>query len=69
MNLDQLKKLEAKYKSFLATFPYVISTKVEMNDQKKWAIWICYKSGLTIRQKKEIATEMGDIPLKFFEEK
>lgn len=69
MNFDQLKKLEAKYKNFLSKFKFVTSTKVQTNEEKKWVIWICYKKGLSIQQKKEIATEMGDIPLKFYEEK
>jgi hypothetical protein len=67
-NYDQFKKLEVKYKDFLSKFRHVLSTKVEKNDNGQWAIWICYRKGITIQQKKEIATEMGDIPLKFTEE-
>lgn len=67
MNYDKLIKLEKQYKSWLSKKPYFIGTKVEITSEKTWAIWINYKKGMTIATKKEIATELGDIPLKFNE--
>jgi hypothetical protein len=64
---EKLTKLERQYKDWLAKKPFFVNTKVEMSEGKNWAIWINYKKGMTIATKKEIATELGDIPLKFNE--
>lgn len=65
MTYDKLVKLERQYKDWLAKKPFFVSTKVDAPDNKNWAICINYKKGMTIATKKEIATEMGDIPLRF----
>jgi len=63
---DKLKRLERNYSEFLKRQPFFESSKVEMNEHGKWAVWICYRKGMTNATKKEIATELGDIQLKFF---
>ena len=65
MTYEKLIKLERQYKDWLAKKPFFVSTKVDTTDNKNWTICINYKKGMTIATKKEIATEMGDIPLKF----
>lgn len=69
MTYEKLIRLEKQYKDWLAKKPYFISTKVDKTDGKNLAIWINYRKGMTIATKKEIATELGDIPLKFNEVK
>lgn len=66
MLYDKLKRLEKNYSEFLKAQPYFDSSKVEMNESGKWALWICYRKGMSCTTKKEIATELGDIQLKFF---
>ena len=66
MNFDKLKRIEKNYSTFLKRQPFFDSSKVEMNEEGKWAIWICYRKGMTIATKKEIASELGDVQLKFF---
>lgn len=66
MHYDKLKRLEKNYSDFLKRQPFFESSKVELNEQGKWAIWICYKNGMSTATKKAIATELGDIQLKFF---
>ena len=65
MTYDKLKKLEKQYKDWLSKKPFFVDSKVDTTDGKNWAIWINYKKGMTITTKKEIASELGDIPLKF----
>lgn len=67
MIYEKLVKLEKQYKDWLSKKPYFVNTRVEMVDGKNWAIWINYRKGMTIATKKEIATELGDLPLKFNE--
>jgi hypothetical protein len=66
MNFDKLKRLEKNYSEFLKRQPFFENSKVEINEHGKWALWICYRKGMTTATKKEIATELGDIQLKFF---
>jgi len=66
MNYDKLKRLEKNYSDFLKRQPFFESSKVEQNEHGKWALWICYRNGMSHATKKEIATELGDIQLKFF---
>lgn len=66
MNFDKLKRLEKNYSEFLKKQPFFESSKVEMNEHGKWALWICYHQGMSHATKKEIATELGDVQLKFF---
>jgi hypothetical protein len=66
MHYDKLKRLEKNYSDFLKKQPYFENTKVELNEDGKWALWICYRKGMSPTTKKEIATELGDIQLKFF---
>jgi hypothetical protein len=65
MTYDHLKKLEAQYINWLRRIPYFESTKIITNEKGKWVIGIYYKEGMSHATKKEIATELGDIPLKW----
>jgi hypothetical protein len=66
MYYDKLKRLEKNYSEFLRKQPFFESSKVEVNEHGKWALWICYRKGMSHATKKAIATELGDIQLKFF---
>ena len=66
MNYDTLRRMEKKYADWLSQVPFFAGTKVELNENKKYALWIMYRKGMTTAIKKEIATELGDIQLKFF---
>lgn len=65
MNYDQLKRIERNYTEFLKKQPFFESTKVDVNENGKWALWINYRSGMSHATKKEIATELGDVQLKW----
>lgn len=65
MNYDQLKRLEKQYSNWLKGRPFFESSKVGTNENGKWVIHINYKDGMSNSTKKEIATELGDIPLKW----
>lgn len=66
MHYDKLKRIERDYIDWLKKRPFFDSTKVDRNEEGKWALWICYHKGMSPATKKEIATELGDIQLKFF---
>lgn len=66
MNLDQLKRIEKNYREWLKKQPFFENTKVELNEHGKWALWIYYRKGMPHATKKEIATELGDVQLKWF---
>jgi len=66
MHFDKIKKKKKNYSDFLKRQPFFESTKVEQNEAGKWALWICYRNGMSHATKKAIATELGDIQLKFF---
>ena len=65
MNYDQLKRIERNYAIFLKKQPYFESTKVAENEYGKWALWIYYHKGMSHATKKVIATELGDVQLKW----
>lgn len=65
MTYDHLRRLETQYANFLKRMPYFESSKVITNEKGKWVIGIHYRQGMSSAVKKEIATELGDIPLKF----
>lgn len=65
MNYDQLAKIERNYKEWLNSMSHFDSTKIEINEQGKWALRINYKKGMPHSVKKEIATELGDVQLKW----
>ena len=67
MDFQELLKTEKEYSSWLRQQPFVDSTKVQKNEEGKWVLWVCYKTGMTITQKRKIATELGGVPMKFFE--
>lgn len=62
---ERLRKLEKNYSDFLKRQPFFESSKVDVNENGKLALWICYRKGMSNATKKEIATELGDIQLKF----
>jgi len=66
MNYDQLKRIEKNYAEYLKKKPFFESTKVEVNEHGKWALWINYRNGMSHATKKEIASELGDVQLKWF---
>lgn len=66
MHYEKLKKIERDYADWLRRRPFFESSKVEKNEYGKFALWICYHKGMSNATKKEIATELGDVPLKFF---
>lgn len=63
MTFDQLRKIEKEYSNWLSK-QGVIETKIQKTTEGSFALWLYYKE-LSIKKKKEIATELGDIPLKF----
>jgi hypothetical protein len=65
MSYDQLKRLEKQYSVWLQRMPFFESSKVATNENGKYVIQINYKEGMSNATKKEIATELGDLPLKF----
>jgi hypothetical protein len=65
MKFDELRKVEKEFAEYLKKFPQIDSTKIQTNENKEWALWIIYKKGLSIADKREIATELGDVPLKW----
>lgn len=67
MNYDQYKRLEKQYADFLNRQPNFHSTKIQNNENGKLVLWINYTTGMPIYVKKRIATELGDIPLRFNE--
>lgn len=66
MNYDQLKRIEKNYGEWLKKQPFFENTKIDLNEHGKWALWICYHKGMSHATKKEIATELGDVQLKWF---
>jgi len=65
MNFDQLAKIEKNYQEWLRKQPFFESTKIEINENNKWALRINYRKGMPHSVKKEIATELGDVQLKW----
>jgi len=65
MHYDQLKRIEKNYANWLRTRPFFDSTKVDRNEYNKWALFIYYHKGMSHATKKEIATELGDVQLKW----
>ena len=65
MNYDQLRRIEKNYAEFLKKKPFFASTQVAENEHGKLALWINYRNGMSHVTKKEIATELGDIQLKW----
>ena len=46
MNFDQLAKIEKNYKDWLKKQPHFESTKIEINENGKWALRINYHKGM-----------------------
>ena len=68
MTYEQLRKVEKEFSTYLSAKPFFISTKVKMVEELgEFALWVFYKKGMTSKTKREIATELGDIPLKWQE--
>ncbi len=65
MTYDHLKKLEKQYSEWLKKRPFFESTKLTTNEKGQWVIGIQYQKGMSNATKKEIASELGDIPLKW----
>ncbi len=68
MKFETLRKLELKYTDYLKSFPLFEKTQIKMNERKEYVLCVHYKKGLSISEKKEIATELGDIPMKWIQE-
>ena len=64
MKFEELRKTQKEFEDYLKKYPQITETKIQTNENKEWALWIFYK-GLSIAQKKEIAYELGDVPLKW----
>lgn len=67
MNFQDLLKAEKQYSKWLREQPFVESTKIQKNEEGEWVLWVCYKTGMNSAQKRKIATELGGIPMKFYE--
>jgi hypothetical protein len=65
MNFDQLVKIEKNYQEWLRKQSHFESTKIEVNENGKWALRINYRKGMPHSVKKEIASELGDVQLKW----
>ena len=67
MNYDDMKKFEKQFTLFLSKQPYFISSCIKKNTQNEWALHINYKKGMSIKDKKFIASELGDVPVSWVE--
>jgi len=64
MNYDKLKKIERSYADWLKRMPFFESSQVA-TVEGKWVLQINYRKGMTNAVKREIATELGDVPMKW----
>lgn len=64
MNYDKLKKIEKSYADWLKRIPFFESTQIATVEGKS-VLQVNYRKGMTTAVKKEIATELGDVPMKW----
>lgn len=69
MSFDQMKKVQKEHNAWICSQPHCVSTDVRKNEAGDVCLCIFYKPGTTIAVKKKIATELGDIQLKWIEKK
>jgi hypothetical protein len=64
MNYDELKKIERSYADWFKRMPFFESSQV-VSVEGKWVLQINYRKGMANTTKREIATELGDVPMKW----